>query len=564
MRSRVIGVVAIPALVALIALAQQQEIEPMVGGVPASEALQLGKRMYREGILPSGEPMRAFVQRDIEVEGTMFSCQSCHLRAGRGSIEGTVVTLPTCGSWLSKPLVGTEMKEASRVKIPGVLVRPPYRPAYTNETLGRAIRLGRDPNDRQLNYVMPRYVLTSAETDILIHYLWNLSANWSPGVDDTTLRFATVTTSEVPDDVRLATVATLQAMVRDHNSQVRHEDERVRRGPWYKEEKWTPYRRYSLSEWRLEGAPSTWRSQLDAYYEAEPVFALVGGITTGAWEPIHRFSEEREVPCLFPVTDYPVISETDWYTLYFSKGFYQEGEGAARYLRRTEPATRDAAVVEVVPDDRHGAFLARGFEETRELIRMPRPQRVPFPSGADAGASWWQRLAERQPGAVWVLWIDGADLTGLEAVAALPGRPRLVIVAGSRVGDPAAVLPKSVRGFTYLTHAEAMADDMKRTRFAIERWLTLRDIPVVDFAAEAKMYFVNWMMAGAVKMMRDDFYRDYLLDIMDMMRDQDYAIGVYPRLSFGPGQRYASKGCYIVQLEGDPPKLVKRSDWVIH
>ena len=66
-------------------------------------------------------------------------------------------------------------------------------------------------------------------------------------------------------------------------------------------------------------------------------------------------------------------------------------------------------------------------------------------------------------------------------------------------------------------------------------------------------------------MMRHDFYRDYFLDVIDMMRDQYYAISTYSRLSFGPGQRYASKGCYIVQLTGgDEPKLEKKSNWVIH
>jgi len=49
------------------------------------------------------------------------------------------------------------------------------------------------------------------------------------------------------------------------------------------------------------------------------------------------------------------------------------------------------------------------------------------------------------------------------------------------------------------------------------------------------------------------------------MHDQDYAIATFPRLTFGPGQRYASKGCYIVQLgKGEQQELIKKSEWIIH
>ena len=156
-------------------------------------------------------------------------------------------------------------------------------------------------------------------------------------------------------------------------------------------------------------------------------------------------------------------------------------------------------------------------------------------------------------------------MAGLDPVIVDDRGPALIITSASQLGDDAALLPAGLRDRALITEPNTLPGQMRRTRIAVERWLEIRDIPVTNYDVHAKMYFVGWMLAGVVHMMRDDYYRDYFFDITDMMRDQDYAIGVYPRLSFGPGQRYASKGCYLVQLDdGDPPGLIKRSEWVIH
>jgi hypothetical protein len=537
-----------------------------VAGLSPEEALRLGERMYREGILPSGEPMMALVSEDIEIEGTMFSCESCHLRSGRGSLEGTVITLPTCGSWLYKPLVGREMRPLSESRLPDRLNPPPFREAYTDQLVARAIWAGKDPNDRELSWVMPRYKLSTRDMEILVYYLKHLSAEFSPGVDDTTLRFATVVSRDVSPTDRDAMLQTLEAVVRDHNSQVRHDERRARKGPFNMEELYNFYRRYSLAVWELEGDPSTWSAQLEDYYREAPVFALLGGITKGDWRPIHEFCEHNRIPSLLPITDYPVVSDSDWYTLYFSKGYYQEGETAARFLSWMDAVGKDAPVVQVLRDSRAGRDAAAGFEAARSSRGLPAPTVLVVEPDQSIDRAFWLRLAADHPGAVLALWLEPGDLSDIAALASIEPRPPAVFVSASLVGDTPSILPPEVRPFTFITFPNSLPEDVGRSRLAVESWLRAKGLPVTNFEIQAKGYFIGWMLAATVKMMRDDFYRDYFLDAVGMMRDEYYSVGaVYPRLSFGPGQRYASKGCYVVQLDdGDPPTLVKRSDWVIH
>ncbi len=59
----------------------------------ASDA-ELGKRIYREGILPSGKPIRATLLGGITIEGTQFNCASCYRRSGFGSGKGAAFVLP--------------------------------------------------------------------------------------------------------------------------------------------------------------------------------------------------------------------------------------------------------------------------------------------------------------------------------------------------------------------------------------------------------------------------------------------------------------------------------------
>lgn len=542
--------------------AAQTKAPTTVAGLPAAKALALGERMYREGILPSGEPMASIVSGDVQVPGTSFSCISCHLRGGLGSWEGGIVTLPTNAARLSIPrywkFPNLSLEERKELK----LQNPAARPAYTDETLAHLIRTGRDPGGTDMHPVMPRYYLSDADMAVLLHYLANLSARHSPGLKGDTLHFATVITPEVSEDDQQAMLVPINNYVQRHNQFSAGFGNRMYLGVGGNEMSGA-YRKMALSVWRLQGAPETWGQQLEAFLAKGPVFALLGGISYGDWKPIHDFCERTQLPCLFPVTDLPVVSDTDWYTQYFSKGYYQEGQAAARYLNGLDDPAATRKLLQLVEDTLQGRALALGFREAwAELGRTPIKE-LPLPaSGALSARGLAAILEQEQPSTV-LLWTGASAFPALDAMTHKAHTAVQVFLSARLLGAKVTGVPEPVRPRVWITYPYREPRlEPKYSAYAdtLLAGMTKRH---PETRISTRTYAMVQVLRQALMDMDRHFYRDNLLDRIGMQRDQ--ILPDYLRLSFGPGQRYASKGCYIMQVgPGAAPALVRKSEWVIH
>jgi hypothetical protein len=512
--------------------------------------------------------MPAFIRGDVEVDSSSFSCSSCHLRAGLGSFEGGVVTPPTTGNKLYKPY----QRPPSLDDIPDRAGRYIYaktvteRPAYTRESLATALRDGIDPAGQIFNDIMPRYPLSDRDMSILISYLEALSSEPSPGASNSEFNFATIITDDVSPEDRQALLLPLQNFIAQKNQQLALYKDFIKFGYSPTIDMKYAFRQATLDVWELKGPAETWPSQLAAYYSKKPVFAVLGGVSNSEWRPMHEFCEAQRLPCLFPITDFPVVSETGWYTYYFNKGYAQEGEAVARYLNRLDTLSAETPVLQIVQDSAVGKALAAGFQKQWNELEHPAVTTLTLTARQLLDqAEMGKLLAHHKPG-VLLLWTSAELLPNLPKLLAQLPASGMVFVSSGYLGKQTATIAETVRNKVYITYPYRLTPYVGSKVGGFDS-----RVPIL---ASAKDFGDRRITSRSTAMLQqatlqglnriyDNLYRDHLLDIMSMQ--MDLIVRDYERFSFGPGQRYVSKGCYIIQLgPGADPALLPRSEWVMH
>ena len=294
---------------------------------------ELGKRIYRDGVLPDGSRLTALVAGDVPIHGKFASCAKCHRRSGYGSDEPGKIVPAITGTRLFDARIQNRAEELrSLFQEPqtddeSTSVRiPRNRPAYTESTLLTALREGHDPTGHQFGALKPRYELSDANGRHLIAYLKTLGTEHPPGVDANTIHFATIVTDDVPDDAQAAFLKTIKAFVETRNHEVARYRSRPGLSPNYKSDLIPSYRKWQVHVWHLKGSPADYGLQLVSHYDDTPVFGVLSGLSTSDWQPIDRFCNHREIPCVFPITAYPAQrSSAAGYTLYLDRGLTAQG-----------------------------------------------------------------------------------------------------------------------------------------------------------------------------------------------------------------------------------------------
>lgn len=563
-----------------------------------SDEAGTGRRIYLEGKFPDGQGLYGMRPGVGPVSGAAAACVNCHRPSGLGGAEGTIAIPPITGRALfggGAPVIVRMDKQFD----PGLSV--PQDP-YDEKSFASAVRLGQHRSGRALHALMPRYAFSDAQLRAVSAYLKTLSTDLSPGVVGDTIQLATVIAPDVDPQRRQALISTLTTVVNQMNINVKINGRR-QKAVAVDERRLNSRRKWALDIWELTGPSSSWGEQLKRRHLAKPVFALVSGLARDEWQPVHDFCESHRVACWFPSVDLaPVGASQGRFSLYFSAGIALEAEVIARKL-----IAYGGRVVQVVGADpvARGAAAAMRRAAPAELAVLD----VDFSDELDAIRPMLSSLKSQD---TLVLWLRPSELEWLTAATASAAS---IFVSATLSGAEQVQLPTAWRKNATLVQPleepRLRAANLER----LEAWMKGSGVPVLDRKLQSEVFFAAASLQSTLRGMLNNLHTDYLIEraettlsSFELMQVQDEVQAmmmgpmnkrplpltlpsqaevaamaalsqaqrehleemrqrggttVYPRLSLAQGQRFASKGAYLIPLSPNDKTAIGQPEWVV-
>ncbi len=508
-----------------------------------------GANLYLKGILSSGAEVTGTRGGGGSSSGEAVACVNCHRQSGMGTVEGDTVVPPITGRYLFKPgaLFGREANYAERMTA--------TRVPYTDATLAKAIREGVDPNGRTLDYLMPRYKLDDATMSSLIAYLKGLSSAQVPGVEIDTLHFATIITPDADPVKRKGMLDVLQHFVTAKNVFYRPIPAPVR----YTKMMYHVPHKWQLQVWELSGEPETWGDQLRKRYKEEPVFAVISGLGGRNWGPIHQFCQQESIPCLFPNVEVPIVAEGDFYNIYFSRGVLLEAQLIAQQIQNSATGSGIHRVVQIFRDGDVGVDAAKALHEDIAPQGLTTIERSLSPHASEAELE--EALKKAGAKDALVLWLRPGDLQNLPSE---PPKGTKVFLSGIMGGLDDVPIKGEWRSAARMSYPFEVPSRRGVLLDYPLGWIRFQHIQLVAPETQVETYIACNIVSESLNGMLDNFLRDYLVENVEAMLSTRIIDGYYTRLGLAPGQRFASKGGYIVHFAGVGGKnLVPDGDWMV-
>lgn len=518
---------------------------------PAS--LALGARLYRAGLRADRRPVRA-ERSGVVLEGREAACIQCHRASGMGGAEGSTAVPPIAGGVLFAP------GQQARPRVARVFARltrqtptSESRPAYTLDTLQRALNEGLAPDGRTLDTLMPRYRLQSDEVRALAAYTTSLQIGTAPGLQGNTLHLATIETGAATPAVQQAGPELLAQCLAQRSPRPTSDAEAA--PTWV------------LHRWTLSSQPQHWPDELAALQRAQPVFAIVSGTTgahgRGAWQAVQQHCEREAMPCVLPNTAAVDDLQPSHWTFHFSRG--ASLDAATMVDRLAEQAPRGGWRSLHLVADPQSESARIGTRRLTERLRggaAAETEIVLHPP--DTHPAWLAGLGPRDALA---LWLPAAALQRWSTRHPPPPGLAQVLVSGELIELEAQALAPGWRALAQITwpydpaerHLPRIAANVSKGLDSLQPpgqpGQPQQPLPLARSAALLRLqghtYSACEVAAHALRRMGQRVSRAYLVELLESA-EEAATTTAYPRFTLGPGRRLGSQGTWLMRFSAPP------------
>ncbi|KPG89090.1 cytochrome C [Pseudomonas sp. RIT-PI-q] len=476
--------------------------------LPLSPSESAGKRLYREGLSGSGEPIMARVgAADMLLPASSLPCANCHGADGLGRPEGGV--RPPDLNWARLTSQYGQQQINGR-----------SYPAYTEGTLARAIQEGRDSGNNRLDPAMPRFVLSMNDQRNLTAYLKRLADDRDPGLTPDSLHLGTLLPSQGPLAEEGATVAAgLDGSVARINQAGGIHGRQLR-----------------LTI--LDPGPDRASADraLARLIEQEQVFALIAPLAPALDSDLAARLGQAGIPLIGPLSllgpaqssrqifePLPGLREQLLALADYAAARLRALQGPTLITYPDEPSQRLAAqnLGQYLQDHAWQKVTLQVYDSVQDAL--PLGSRSVFYLGSGGGFS---RLAER-----------------LQSAGQVP----YLFAASNQVAGDLFQVPSGFSRRVFLAYPFVPSDWTLAGRLALTQLREHQGLGGEHAVLQVGAFSSMLLLSEGMKQAGRDASREKLISALEGLHDFD--TGLTPLISFGPGRRLGLSGAHIVTVD---------------
>lgn len=476
--------------------------------LPLTPGESAGKRLYREGLSASGEPIMARVGASgMLLPATSLPCANCHGADGNGRPEGGVRPPDLSWSRLSSHYGQQQINGRTY-------------PGYTEETLSRAIQLGRDPANNRLDPAMPRFILSLKDQRNLTAYLKRLADDRDPGLSPDSLHLGTLLPSVGALSEEGATVAAvLNGCVSRINDAGGIHGRQLR-----------------LTI--LDPGPDRASAEraLDQLIEQEQVFAMIAPLAPALDSELAPRLEQAGVPLIGPLSlqgtaqasrqifePLPGLREQMIALANYAATSLRVLQGPTLIAYPNEPGQQLAAerLAKYLQDNDWQKVRLQAYESAQD--ELPLGSRSVFYMGSSGGFS---HLAAR-----------------LQTAGQVP----YLFAASNQVAGDLLQVPSGFSRRVFLAYPFVPSDWTLAGRVALTQLRERQKLGGEHAVLQVGAFSSMMLLSEGMKQAGRDASREKLINALEGLHDFD--TGLTPLISFGPGRRQGLSGAHVVTVD---------------